>query len=588
MDRGVDSFLGQLPTGSRADHALVALSAIAKEVASRLEVPVPRALTPVDGHVDDSILDALANLDDSDYTPDLLGVAWERMMSVDQRRSQGAHFTPRELAERVVERAIEGRRITDAPIKIWDPAAGGGAFLLAAAREVERRFGLERGAVVGLLYASDLDPLALRVCDASLELWCGGTARPHTAEGDALLDLPDDWPTDFDLVVGNPPFLGQLTSDTARAASETARLKQRYGALASGYVDQAGLFIELGLTHLARHGALGFVLPQSLLGSADAEPVRASAQRHARIASLWIDDDRSFDAAVEVVALVLVADDHVAGTTEVVLGAGDPIDVSTPSARSWASLLAAAQGVPVVRLGAGSENISDRATATAGFRQHYYGIADAVVESTDGEVGSGMGRGRLMTAGTIDPLADLWGSRPVKFAGTTWDAPVLLLERVEDTAVRQWFGDRLVPKLLMASQTAVLEVVVDTTGEMVPSVPVVTVEPHDPDMLWHLAAAITSPAVCAYLLTHAAGTGLSASAIRVRAGAIGAIPLPPPSTAWDTGAAEAERAQVAWAAGDRIEHGDALRKLAIAMGEAYGGDGRLVNWWVERLPKRRP
>ena len=122
---------------------------------------------------------------------------------------------------------------------------------------------------------------------------------------------------------------------------------------------------------------------------------------------------------------------------------------------------------------------------------------------------------------------------------------------------------------------------------MVPSVPVVSIEPTDPKMLWHLAAAITSPTVCALLLTHAAGTGLSASAIRVQAKAIGSIRLPLPSAAWDIAAAEAERAQVAWARGDHDGHMDALTNLAVAMGEAYGEGGRLVNWWLERLPKRR-
>lgn len=597
MDRGIDTFLGQLPDTTSDQDALSVLATIARRIAEQRGAPVPRSFFQVAEATDPGLLGACDGLEPAFLCPDLLGLAWERLMSRGQKRTHGAHFTPSELANDVVARTLDGRFAKGVPARVWDPAAGGGAFLLAAARAIESRFAADRAEIVRSLHASDLDPLALRVCDAALELWCGGRARPQTCQGDSLLDLPADWPTDFDVVVGNPPFLGQLTSDTARSGQNSARLKERYGALASGYVDQAGLFIECGLNHLGGNGALGFVLPQSLLGSADAEPVRASAQRQAHLVSLWIDDEGTFDASVEVVALVLVATRSTDSPTlnnsphssvKVVLGTNDPLEVPAPSSKSWAPLLAAAQGVPAVRVAHHDQVLSDVASTTAGFRQHFYGIADAVQEASGEDMGVAARRGRLMTAGTIDPLAVLWGDRPVKFAGNKWRAPMVVLDRIDDASVRQWFEDRLVPKLLLASQTAVLEVVVDPAGEMVPSVPVVSIEPKDQQMLWHLAAAITSPTVCALLLTQAAGTGLSASAIRVQAKAIGSIPLPAPSMAWDRGAAEAKRAQAAWSADDAIGYTDSLTNLAIAMGEAYGDDGTLVNWWIERLPKRRP
>ena len=52
----------------------------------------------------------------------------------------------------------------------------------------------------------------------------------------------------------------------------------------------------------------------------------------------------------------------------------------------------------------------------------------------------------------------------------------------------------MVPKVLVASQTKVIEAVVDEAGRAVPGTPVVSVEPTDPEVdVWHLAALLTSP-----------------------------------------------------------------------------------------------
>ena len=102
-------------------------------------------------------------------------------------------------------------------------------------------------------------------------------------------------------------------------------------------------------------------------------------------------------------------------------------------------------------------------------------------------------------------------------------------------------ADRLVPKLVVASQTKVIEVAVDAAGEMVPCTPVVTVEPFvGAPSLAHLAAALTSPLASLLLLQEAAGSALSAHAMRVSARALGALPLPPEGPDWDAAAAAVE------------------------------------------------
>ena len=134
------------------------------------------------------------------------------------------------------------------------------------------------------------------------------------------------------------------------------------------------------------------------------------------------------------------------------------------------------------------------------------------------------------------------GVRPVSQSGPS--TPAVLLDRV-DPSIGTWIRDRLVPKVLVASQTRVIEAIVDVDGRCVPCTPVVSVEPCDDPSVWHLAALLTSPVATAWLVTEAAGTALSASAVRVSAATLAALPLPDDQQAWDIAAEAARNGDVA-------------------------------------------
>ena len=136
--------------------------------------------------------------------------------------------------------------------------------------------------------------------------------------------------------------------------------------------------------------------------------------------------------------------------------------------------------------------------------------------------------------------------------------------------MKDWFAARCRPKILLATQTAVIEAIVDTDGSMVPSVPVLVVEPVDDDMLWLLAAALTSPAASAWLYQRAAGTGLSRKAIRLRAREVAGLGLPRNREAWETGAEHAKLAHQSSTNGDVETYVRELRALGKAMDVAYG------------------
>jgi hypothetical protein len=189
---------------------------------------------------------------------------------------------------------------------------------------------------------------------------------------------------------------------------------------------------------------------------------------------------------------------------------------------SWSPLLAAASGVPMVDIGVGP-TVGSVAECTAGFRDQYYGLLDAVTDVRPRGAAA-----RLVTSGAIDPLTLHWGDRPIRFGRRAWDAPWLDLAmlRSHSPKVADWVDRLRRPKVLVATQTRVVEAVADPDGDLVPVTPVIAVVPNDPADVWTLTAALTAPPVGALVQRRLAGTGLSPGSVRLTASVVADLPLP--------------------------------------------------------------
>ena len=367
-------------------------------------------------------------------TPEMLGVVYERALDWDHRHRHGVHFTPPVVARGLAEIGLDRHR--GAPT-VCDPAAGGGAFLLAAAEVLAAR-GLERSVIVGdLLWGIDVDPTAVAVATSALALWASsadtGWVSPgrHLVVGDTLQVGADAFAegTRFDLVIGNPPFQGQLGTATVRGAAATAALRNRWQVDAGPYADTSAYFLLAGLELAAPSGSVVLVQPQSLLAGADVAPIRNEVAPG--LVGLWATSEQVFDANVRVCAPVLAKGDTATAATEI--GGPDPArtvarwtgagvekagTVAHPGgATSWSAAVIDLLGVPAVDV-RGMSVIGDIATATAGFRDQFYGLAEHTIEAEPGA-----DRLALVTVGMIDPLHNRWGTGTFRFAGRRWTTP---------------------------------------------------------------------------------------------------------------------------------------------------------------------
>ncbi|CAN5694873.1 hypothetical protein BH24ACT3_BH24ACT3_04470 [soil metagenome] len=537
--------------------------------------------------------------------PDLLGLVRETLLDADHRHRRGVHYTPRAVAEGVVAAAVAGWPAPAAP-RVCDPAVGGGAFLLAAARWLADTCGLDRRTIVAdLLWGADIDPLAVAVTEATLWLWAAGDGAPsrswHLAVADVLAAAPpwsDAPPDGFDLVIGNPPFGNQLGSTTARRRAQSESLRSRFGPAVRGYADTAAVFL-LACRRMARVGGrVSLVQPESFLAARDAAAVRVEVLDGAALTGLWVAAEPVFAAGVDVCAPVL----EVGATTGAVarsagggFGSLAPARTSAAELRdtgSWAPLAAGARGVPDVAAWATSGVVGDRWRATAGFRDQYYGLVDHVREAAD--VDPRRRTAPLLTSGLVEPLELVWGRRPVRFAKRHWTAPVVDLDALAAAApvLAAWVDARLTAKVVVAAQTRVVEAAVDATGTYVPSVPLIAVTAIEADDdvsgddlgQWLAAAALSAPPVTAWALTRYGGAGLSGCAVKLSARQVLAVPLPAHVDPWRRAA---ERLRCAHHSGaGATERRVALVAAAAELCQGYGlaADHPVLDWWRDRLP----
>jgi len=187
------------------------------------------------------------------------GGAWraadrhQRRLPPDVRKRRGVWFTPPGLAAPTAARALapldDGR-----PLRICDPAAGAGAFLLAA-REALR---CSEAELVGV----DIDPDAVALARSELP---GADLRV----GDGLRALPDE---SFDAVLTNPPW--ETLQDGPDARARVAELRGRFERQGKGKLFTYRLFVERAVRLLRPGGRLGMIVPASLWFDRDAAALR--------------------------------------------------------------------------------------------------------------------------------------------------------------------------------------------------------------------------------------------------------------------------------------------------------------------------
>ncbi len=528
--------------------------------------------------------------------PWLVGAVHEQVVSTGERQARGAWYTPEPVVRGLVALATADGV---PPQTAVDPTCGGGAFLLAVLdRLVE--LGVSPTDALGRVAGLDVDSGAVEVARWSLLLWAGSHHIPpaladaaiDVTVGDALLATPDRW-SSRRLVVGNPPFASPLRAGAI--PKPAAAIRHQNSELLGPYADLAAIHLLQAVACCDHGSTVAMVQPQSVLAGRDTAGLRRHFDEFgaAPIQSMWAARESVFDAGVRACAVVVRPGGTPSGS--VTLRAG--VDVSPAGCTSpatWSELAAIALGRPALPaelttvddrpvggnfvVGHPTERLASLANATAGFRDEHYGLAAACREWSGDPADA---PNRLTTVGMVDPLFSAWGHGQFRFGGKRWTMPVIDTAALQGKVAR-WTDRQLRPKVVLATQSKVLEPVIDRIGNIVPATPLIAVHGR-PEDLAHIAAVLLSPPVVAWAWTRWFGTAMAVDALKLSATQVGELPLPSDRAAWDRAADLIARWTEDDAAVGANRDGMACAiEVAAIMNDSYGGSAELLAWWTNR------
>jgi hypothetical protein len=523
------------------------------------------------------------------------------------RTGHGAFYTPPALVESLLRIGllpqIEAALASPLPqlalsrVQVIDPACGGGHFLVAAVRHLaaawQQVLGSGRTAeawqrALGGVAGIDIEPLAVLVAGAALQRTVPPDITLGTAYSAPMLQISDFLALppqpQFSLVVGNPPFLSQLQTATLRPRS-TSDNGQPRGA----YTDVAAQFLSAGMGWLMPGGTLALLQPLSTLSTRDAGPVRDQLRAQATIRAVWLGTEKHF-ADAQVATCAIIADVPRRGQPPVQLLAGEDFtaqsQVELAEHGPWSGLLATQLGVPPLELQTGG-TLAELAKTTADFRDQYYGLQGHVIDlpahrQPDAD------HPPLVLTGHIDPLQCQWGSVAVRFGGQSWQRPVVDRPALALASAKlgAWAQARLVPKLVVATQSKILEAAVDERGAWLNTTPTLSILPRDPKDLWLIAAVVLGAPASVWAWHCGAGSAMSVHAIKLSAKQLAQLPLPADRPLWEQAAQLLQAGHLAPADGRRA----ALLQASRLMTGAYGlkNPDEIYSFWFKRLAPVKP
>lgn len=254
---------------------------------------------------------ALAAPLDADVQDYAIASAYARLIGDTRRKALSAYFTPPVLASATLAAIGELVDLT-APLRILDPACGGGSFLVPTARLlIERRVakgqapGKVCAAVIGQLRGVEIDPGLARISAALLKRMVRREWEQDVETGNLVLcanALTAELPATFDVAVGNPPY-----SKVWRAGAEEAKALAGRADL-GGHTNLYTLFVIRTLDWLRPGGALAFVLPTSFVAGPYFAGLREEILDRADVVRIDLHqqrDDLFLDATQDVCLLVL-------------------------------------------------------------------------------------------------------------------------------------------------------------------------------------------------------------------------------------------------------------------------------------------
>ena len=186
----------------------------------------------------------------------------ELLIPLSDRKLNGAFFTPSYIVDFIINETNPQEKD-----KCLDPSCGGGAFLIGLTEYYQKKYNKSIKKIIQEnIYGSDI--LEYNAKRAQLILCLYGLLFDEIIEeSDFNIYVQDslkaNWKTDFEIIVGNPPYVKyQDLSDENRLS-----LMKKWKTINNGTFNLYFAFFELGYNLLTENGKLGYITPNNYFTS---------------------------------------------------------------------------------------------------------------------------------------------------------------------------------------------------------------------------------------------------------------------------------------------------------------------------------
>lgn len=209
-----------------------------------------------------------------------------RYSNQSKEKINGVVYTPRELANYVVQHMLEYHGVDGANIKILDPAIGSGELIEAFLDAVNYKemnitvYGYETDSRV---FAETLEKLQLKYNNVTF----------HIYNQDFIQSYLDGETDRYDYIIANPPYI----RTQILGAEKAQMLAKQFGL--TGRIDIYYAFIMIAVKVLKETGIAGFITSNKFLTIKAGKAIRLFLKNFARIYEITdFGDTKLFDAAV--------------------------------------------------------------------------------------------------------------------------------------------------------------------------------------------------------------------------------------------------------------------------------------------------
>ena len=225
------------------------------------------------------LAEGLIEYDFSVVDEDLFKEIYEEMVGRGDRHTVGEYYTPEWLSQLILHEVIRRWQQKEERLpRILDPACGSGTFLCNAIRLLKSMTpNISLETILDRVVGIEINPLATMIAKANYIIALGDLVRKGVniripiINADAL-NIPHDRLGQFDIIVGNPPWIVMRSIKNPSYQEDLKREVLKYGLLNKGDVhlftqmEMATLFfMKTSDLYLSDRGIIGFVMPRSVI-----------------------------------------------------------------------------------------------------------------------------------------------------------------------------------------------------------------------------------------------------------------------------------------------------------------------------------